>query len=133
MIKRHGIVGCRPPSEPASVSDLNTFLAICEAVVDFVNALPAGSVVVSGGAKGVDSVAVAAARARGLKVKEHLPDYMTHGTKMAPIVRNILIVDDSDELVAFPSPWSTGTWHAVSVAREKGKDVCIKKIQPSPT
>jgi hypothetical protein len=131
MSKRYGVVGCRPPPE-ASLSyedDMLLYLAICEAVVEFVGTLPTSSVVVSGGARGVDSVAVAAARARGLEVKEHLPDYATHGAKMAPIVRNILIVDDCDELIAFPSPWSTGTWHAVGVARDKEKNVCVKKIQ----
>jgi len=131
MSRRYGIIGCRPPPEISldHERDMTRYLEICEAVVEFVNELPDGSIVVSGGAQGVDSVAVTAARARGLAVKEHLPDYASHGAKMAPIVRNILIVDDCDELVAFPSPWSTGTWHAVSVAREKEKDVCVKKIQ----
>ena len=104
------------------------YLAICEAVIEFVNSIPFGSIVVSGGAQGVDSVAVTAARKRGLTVKEHLPDYGVHGSKMAPIIRNILIVDDCDELVAFPAPWSTGTWHAVGVARDKEKEVCVRKI-----
>ena len=126
--RRHGVVGCRPPPENCCESDLVLYLAICEAVIEFIDTLPIGSVVVSGGAQGVDSVAAAAARKRGLDVKEHLPDYAAHGRKMAPIVRNILIVDDSDEVTAFPAPWSTGTWHAVNAAREKEKDVCVKKI-----
>ncbi len=130
--KRYGIVGTRPPTESAHEYEhrLVTYAAICEAVVEFVNELPAGSIVVSGGAQGVDSVAVKAAKDRGLEWKEHLPDYARHGAKMAPIVRNILIVDDCDELIAFPSPWSVGTWHAISVARDKEKDVCVKKILP---
>lgn len=128
--RRYAVVGCRPPREssPSYEQDMVLYLAICEAVVEHVNSLPKGSTVVSGGAVGVDSVAVAAAEARGLEYKEHLPDYKSHGSKMAPLVRNILIVDDSDELTAFPAPWSTGTWHAVSVAREKEKEVCVKKV-----
>lgn len=135
MSKRYGIVGTRPPSEdsPSYEEKLALHLAICEAVVAYVNELPEGSVVVSGGAQGVDRVAVAAAKARGLEWKEHLPDYKKHSGKMAPIVRNILIVDDCDELVAFPSPWSVGTWHAISIAREKEKEVCVKKIAPPST
>ncbi len=130
MSRRYGVIGCRPPREDSHdyEAKMVLFLSICEAVIEAVNELPDGSVVVSGGAKGVDSVAVAAAKARGLETKEHLPDYVRYGAKMAPIVRNILIVDDSDELIAFPAPWSTGTWHAISEAREKEKDICVKKI-----
>ncbi len=133
--RRYAVVGARPPREssPSYEQDLVLFLAICEAVVEHVNSLPEGSTVVSGGAQGVDSVAVQAAKARGLAWKEHLPDYEKHGGKMAPIVRNILIVDDCDEMTAFVAPWSVGTWHAVSVAKEKEKAVCVKKIvAPSP-
>ena len=127
--RRYGIIGCRPPSENSRSyeQDILKYADICQSVLEFVNALPAGSIVVSGGAKGVDSVAVGAAKSRGLKTVEHLPDYQNHA-KMAPLVRNVLIVDDSDEIVAFPAPWSTGTWHAVNVARNKNKPVCVKKI-----
>lgn len=129
-MKRVAIIGCRPPKEgsPTYKADYATFALICEAVVEYVNALPPDTVIVSGGADGVDSVAAAAARERGLEVKEHFPDYEHHGSKMAPLVRNIVIVDDSDEVVAFPAPWSTGTWHAVGVARDKDKNPCVMKI-----
>lgn len=130
MNRRYAVVGSRPPKEDRVTieQDLVLYLAICETVVEFINSLPEGSIIVSGGARGVDSVAVSTAKTRGLEYKEHLPDYAMYGSKMAPIVRNILIVDDCDELIAFPSPWSTGTWHAISAAREKEKAVCVKKI-----
>ena len=130
MSRRYGVIGCRPPPEDSLDYEVKMvlFLSICEAVIEAVNELPDGSVVVSGGAKGVDSVAVTAAKARGLETKEHLPDYARYGAKMAPIVRNILIVDDSDELIAFPAPWSTGTWHAIGEARNREKPVCVMKI-----
>lgn len=129
MSRRYGIVGCRPPREDSRTyeQDLAKYQEICADVVEYVASLPEGSVVVSGGARGVDSVAAEAARARGLEVVEHLPDYERHGSKMAPLVRNILIVDDSDEIVAFPASWSTGTWHAIGIARDKDKSVCVKK------
>lgn len=129
-MKRVAIIGCRPPKSdsPTYAADLETYALICEAVVEFVNSLPLDAVVVSGGAQGVDTVAANAARSRGLEVKEHLPDYQQHGSKMAPLVRNILIVDDSDDVTAFPAAWSTGTWHAIGVARDKEKNVCIMKV-----
>ncbi len=128
--RRYGIIGCRPPKEgsPSYEADMVKYLEICEAVVEFVATLPEGSVVVSGGAEGVDKVAAFQASQRGLRVVEHLPDYKRYDSKMAPLVRNILIVDDSDEVVAFPAPWSTGTWHGISVAREKDKPLCVKKV-----
>lgn len=129
MNNRYGVIGCRPPHKNSSTyeRDMATYESIRTAVVEYVMSLPEGSVVVSGGAMGVDSIAVETARTRGLEVVEHLPDYERHGGKMAPLVRNILIVDDSDYITAFPAPWSTGTWHAIGVARDKGKTLCVKK------
>ncbi len=130
MSRRYGVIGCRPPREtsPTYENDMVKFLTICEAVVEYVATLPSDSVVVSGGADGVDKVAAHQARSRGLQVVEHLPNYGLHGAKMAPLVRNILIVDDSDEITAFPAPWSTGTWHAIGEARNREKPVCVMKI-----
>lgn len=130
MSRRYGVIGCRPPRKNSKTyeADMATYVAILEAVKEFIASLPEGSVVVSGGADGVDATAAQCARERGLEVVEHLPDYKRHSGKMAPLVRNILIVDDSDEIVAFPAPWSTGTWHAVGVARDKDKNPCVKKI-----
>jgi predicted Rossmann fold nucleotide-binding protein DprA/Smf involved in DNA uptake len=101
---------------------------ICEAVVEQVMMLPEGSIVVTGGADGVDSVAAFQACQRGLKVIEYLPDYKKYGSKMAPLVRNILIIEGCDELIAFPASWSTGTWHGIQIAREKEKPLCVKKL-----
>lgn len=130
MSQRVGIIGCRPPRESSRTyeQDLVKYQEICHAVAEYVANLPEGTIVVSGGAQGVDSVAASLARARGLEVVEHLPNYAEHGSKMAPLVRNILIVEDSDEIVAFPAPWSTGTWHACGIARDKKVALCVKKI-----
>lgn len=130
MNRRYAVIGCRPPKADSHNPERDElqYQAICHAVIEYVDSLPEGSVVVSGGAQGVDAVAATRARQRGLEVVEHMPDYERHGGKMAPLVRNILIVDDSDEVTAFPAPWSTGTWHAVGIARDKEKPVCVKKI-----
>lgn len=80
--------------------------------------------VVSGGAVGVDTLAVDYAKRNKIAFTEHLPDYVIHGGK-APLKRNFLIIDDSDEVVAFWDGISTGTMHAVSYARKQGKPVRI--------
>ena len=55
--------------------------------------------IVSGGAKGVDSCAQDYARKHGLKLTEFLPDYQKYG-RAAPIIRNKLIVEYSDKVIA---------------------------------
>ena len=57
--------------------------------------------IVSGGAIGVDSCARDYARRHGLKLIEYFPDYQRYGGGHAPLVRNRLIVDECDCLLAF--------------------------------
>lgn len=83
-----------------------------------------GDVIVSGGAKGVDSIAAAWARRRGLAVIEHKPDYRRYG-KAAPHVRNALIVADADRVVAFRDGKSRGTKSTIDKALKHGKQVDI--------
>jgi predicted Rossmann fold nucleotide-binding protein DprA/Smf involved in DNA uptake len=96
-----------------------------DAIVQFVDSLPAGTVVVSGGALGADSIAEHAAHARGLAVVVHLPDYRKHGGR-APLERNKLIVADADRVVAFHDGKSTGTLHTLGLARRAGKPVDVR-------
>jgi predicted Rossmann fold nucleotide-binding protein DprA/Smf involved in DNA uptake len=129
MSRRYAIVGGRPPRSPASPEDAAHFERVLQHVRAFVDTLPDDAVVVSGGADGVDDAAATAARARGLEVVEYLPDYKMYNGKLAPLVRNRLIVEDCDVLVAFPAPWSTGTWHAVRLAKDSGKEVDVRQIE----
>lgn len=98
-----------------------------DAVIRCVNALPEGTVVVSGGARGVDTVAVAAAVQRGLETQVWLPDYDTYGD-VAPMVRNREIVDDCDQMFAFRLKRSSGTSNAIRLARKSGKPVKVMDL-----
>lgn len=70
--------------------------------------LPEGaSVIVSGGAVGVDRCAREFARRHGLEYREFLPEYGKFGRR-APVVRDQLIVDDSEFLLAFHDGVSRG-------------------------
>ena len=93
------------------------------AAIDFaaVGAKP-GDIIVSGGAKGVDSLAAKAAEAAGLGVELHLPNYALYG-RAAPHVRNREIVRACDRLVAFWDGVSRGTAGTVALARRMGKPV----------
>lgn len=99
----------------------------------FVRDLPKGVTVVSGGAKGVDTAAVEAAKKYGLPYREHLPDL--EGCKeryeyaKRYFERNQRIVDDADLVVAFSEKDKGGTWDTVKRAKKAGKPVKI--IRPS--
>ena len=83
--------------------------------------------VVSGGAAGIDAFAKRYAEANSLPLTEHLPDYEIYGRR-APLMRNTLIVDDADRMIAFPSGESNGTYDSIRKMEKAGKRVNIIKI-----
>lgn len=117
VTRRVAIVGSRPGKGGKQVAE---FILITSEVVALVASLPEGTTVVSGGAQGVDSIAAAEARARRLRVVEHLADWNRLG-RGAGIIRNGTIVDDATEVHAFPSSWSRGTWDTIEKAKRAGK------------
>lgn len=89
----------------------------------FVRKLPTGSVVVSGGARGVDSVAEEAARECGLGAIV-IPADWSQG-RGAGIARNADIVAAADIVVAFWDGKSRGTQNSMSRAVEAGKPLWV--------
>lgn len=87
------------------------------------------ALLVSGGARGADTMAADWARRRGVPVQEFLPDYRAHG-RGAPLRRNQLIVDACDVLLAFWDGKSRGTAWTIARAREKG--VAVRVVSPLP-
>lgn len=83
--------------------------------------------IVSGGAKGADTYAREFAIKKGIRLIEHLPDYGKYG-KAAPLVRNRLIIDDCDKVLAFWDGKSRGTKQTLDYAESKGKPIKIIKI-----
>lgn len=84
--------------------------------------------IVSGGAKGIDAYAAQLSKDLNIPLLEFKPDYKTYG-KNAPLVRNELIVKNSDVIIAFPSESSTGTYDTIRKARKVNKTVrvCLLK------
>lgn len=97
---------------------------LMDTVSQFVQSLPADTVVVSGGARGVDREAARAAKRRGLRTLIFLADWNTHGRR-AGMVRNEQIVDHADQVVAFWDGRSPGTANTIQRARAKGLPVRI--------
>ena len=56
--------------------------------------------IVSGGARGADTYARLFAHQHNLKLVEYLPEYDKYG-RQAPLIRNRLIVENCDCLIAF--------------------------------
>ncbi|MCL2312304.1 MAG: DUF2493 domain-containing protein [Firmicutes bacterium] len=80
--------------------------------------------IISGGALGADSLARTYAQKNNIELIELLPDYDTHN-KIAPILRNIEIIKQSDYVIAFWDGSSKGTAHAIEVAKKEKKPIKI--------
>lgn len=79
--------------------------------------------VISGGARGADSLAEQWARHNGIDVKVFLPDHKAYRHPYHH--RNRLIVEACDQLVAFWNGHSTGIKYTIGYARRMGKPVSI--------
>lgn len=82
---------------------------------------------ISGGAKGVDSIARRVARSLWIPYIEFIPDWRTHGKK-AGFLRNREIVDTCDVLHAWWDGKSRGTKYSIDLARAAGKPVVVHSI-----
>jgi len=76
--------------------------------------------IISGGAKGVDSIAQQIARNHGIPILIFYPDYIKYG-KRAPLVRNLQIIEHSNFILAFPAEDSRGTRFVIREARKRRK------------
>jgi hypothetical protein len=93
-------------------------------VRDFVARLPGNTIVVSGGAPGVDTIAELEARRCGLKVLVIRPQWKNRDgsfRRQAGFTRNVEIVREAEQVVAFWDGLSKGTAHTIGVAKEAGK------------
>jgi hypothetical protein len=81
-------------------------------------------VIVSGKARGADSLGEKYAELRGYKVEEYHADWDLHG-KSAGYKRNAQMAEVADAVVAFWDGKSRGTQHMIDLAKKKG---CIVKV-----
>lgn len=80
--------------------------------------------IVSGGARGIDTCAKKFALNNNVKITEFLPEYDKYG-KSAPIKRNLLIIDYSDEVIAFWDSKSRGTKFVIDACKKANKKVTV--------
>lgn len=82
--------------------------------------------IVSGMAKGPDSIAAEWAIENNIPLKKFYPDWKTHGKK-AGILRNIEMSKYGDSLLAFWDGKSKGTHHMIKAMEELGKFYLIMR------
>ena len=77
--------------------------------------------IISGGASGVDRLAIEFAKANGMDFKEIKPDYKRYG-RCAPILRNKEIVNEADFVIVI--------WDGISKGTKSVIDYCKKMNKP---
>lgn len=80
--------------------------------------------IVSGGAKGIDTIAAEYAKSKGIPLTEFLPDYKLY-KRGAPLKRNIQIIEYSDTVVAFWDGKSHGTKYVIDQCHKMGKPIQV--------
>lgn len=87
--------------------------------------------IISGGARGADALAERLAIEHGIKLTVYQADWKTLGFN-AGHIRNSLIVDAADVIIAYWDGVSTGTLDSIKKARKAGKP-CIVHEYTRPT
>ena len=83
--------------------------------------------IVSGGAKGIDTLAREYALSHGIKLTEFFPDYKRYG-KGAPFKRNLQIIEYADHVIAFWDGNSKGTEYVINECKKINKPIDIVLI-----
>ena len=83
--------------------------------------------IVSGGAKGADSLAARYAKENKIELLEFLPDWEKNG-KAAGFIRNKQIVKESDIVIAFWDGTSHGTAHSIRLAKKMKKQLTVINV-----
>jgi hypothetical protein len=84
--------------------------------------------IISGGAKGADSLGEKYAKERGYTLEIFPAKWDEHGKK-AGIMRNVEMADNANSLIAFWDGNSRGTKHMIETATNKGLSVRVIKYK----
>ncbi|WP_298751864.1 DUF2493 domain-containing protein [uncultured Arcobacter sp.] len=109
-----GVIGSRD-------FDCEDFIFEC---LDYMFDIENISYIVSGGARGVDSIAEKYAKQRGIETIIFKAEWDKYG-KSAGYKRNKLIVDECDIVVAFWDYQSKGTKHSIDLCKKSGTQYII--------
>lgn len=102
----------------------NDYKALSECLSRFTDI----TAIVSGGAKGADSLAERYAFDNGIETIIFIPDWKRHG-RGAGMIRNKAIVSAADVIVAFWDGTSKGTKNSIELAKKAGKRVIVHEYK----
>jgi hypothetical protein len=108
------IVGSR------TFTDKNFFL---EKINEWINFHGNPSVIISGGARGADTLAEKYATDNNIQTIIYKPDYKKYKGYIAPLIRNTLIVKECTHILAFPSRNGSGTQDTINKAEKLKKPI----------
>lgn len=104
--------------------NFNDYHLLLEKLYFFFEAHSQFDTLISGGAKGADSLGERWANHWGIKIERYLPDWDKYG-KSAGFIRNQLIVDACDIVIAFWDGKSKGTADTINKAKIAKKPTFI--------
>lgn len=87
-----------------------------------------GIVIVSGGCAGADVLGERYAKENGYSIDRYPAEWQKHGRK-AGIMRNAVMADNADALIAYWDGISRGTKNMIDEARKKGLAVRVKRYE----
>ena len=120
-IKRVVIAGCR---DYTNYDELKEYVDMCLSNIREENEI----IIVSGGAKGADSLGEQYANENGFEVELHLADWDKYGRGAGPR-RNKEMAEVSDFVICFWDGKSRGTKSMIEYAKQLNKPVRVKQIQ----
>jgi len=85
-------------------------------------------VIISGGAKGIDTIAWKWALENNIEIIVHRPEYNKYG-KYAALKRNDTIINEADKIIAFWNGLSNGTKYVIDKTKELNKPLEIIIIE----
>jgi predicted Rossmann fold nucleotide-binding protein DprA/Smf involved in DNA uptake len=83
--------------------------------------------IVSGGAVGADYLGQIFAQEFDKKITIYTPDWSTYG-KSAGMIRNRLIIESSDSVIAFWDGASRGTKNSIDLSKKNNKPIIIVNV-----
>ena len=119
-IKRVVVAGCR---DYDNYDEAKAYIDICLSNIRKTNEI----IIISGGAKGADSLGERYAEENGFKVEKYPADWVRYGRSAGPR-RNRQMAEISDYVICFWDGESRGTRSMIESARNFGKPVKIKRI-----
>ena len=104
--------------------DFNDYTLLKESILAYIDAHEKPENIVSGGAKGADTLVAQFAAEMGIPLLIFKPDYQKYG-RGATLVRNTKIIENAEVVFAFWDGQSKGTKDSIKKAKKLEKELYI--------